>query len=62
MTNGQEYVVPCPHCGTLEGTQYVDLRESSGMVAVMCWRVCGMDFDVNGIWFMLNRKKNGDDE
>ena len=39
MTNGQEYVVPCPHCGTLEGTQYVDLRESSGMVAVMCWRV-----------------------
>ena len=46
--------VPCPHCGSLV-TSYVDLREVNGMLSVMCWDVCGMDFDVNGIWFMLNR-------
>ena len=49
------YLVPCPNCGTLFRTSYVDCRDIDGSVSVMCWDVCGMDFDVNGIWFMLNR-------
>ena len=51
----QEFIVPCPNCGTTARTEYVDLRDLNGMVSVMCWSNCGMDFDVNGIWFMLNR-------
>ena len=54
------FIVPCPHCGTIHGTAYVDTREINGKVSVMCWDNCGMDFDVNGIWFMLNRI--GDEE
>lgn len=50
-----EYKVPCPNCGRLSGTEYVDLRHINGKVSVMCWSRCGMDFDVSGIWFMLNR-------
>lgn len=44
-------LVACPHCGTPTST-HVHLQ--NGMVGVMCWDVCGMDFEVNGIWFMLN--------
>jgi len=51
-----DYVVPCPNCGTWNKTQYVDSRDINGMVSVMCWIECGMDFQVNGIWFMLNRE------
>jgi hypothetical protein len=47
-------IVPCPNCGGLN-TSYVDLRSKGGPISVMCWGSCGMDFDVNGIWFMLNR-------
>ena len=50
-----DYIVPCPCCGRTRGVQYVDTRDLNGMVSVMCWDHCGMDFDVNGIWFMLNR-------
>tara|TARA_Y100000033_G_scaffold50420_1_gene60903 strand:- start:2310 stop:2495 length:186 start_codon:yes stop_codon:yes gene_type:complete len=50
------YTVPCPMCGGYD-TQYVDLRDVNGKVSVMCWGSCGMDFDVNGIWFMLNREE-----
>ena len=49
------FIVPCPSCGTTIGTSYVDTRDVNGKVSVMCWDKCGMDFDVNGIWFMLNR-------
>ena len=49
------FIVPCPCCGTLDGTEYVDTRDINGKVSVMCWQNCGIDFDVNGIWFMLNR-------
>lgn len=48
------YEVPCPNCGGWN-TQYVDLRDPHGKVSIMCWGPCGMDFDVNGIWFMFNR-------
>ena len=51
-----EFLVPCPVCGTFERTQYVHHPET-GAVDVMCWDNCGMDFQVNGIWFMLNRVK-----
>ena len=44
--------IPCPSCGG-HNTQWVRLKH--GMVSIMCWGECGMDFDVNGIWFMLNR-------
>lgn len=49
------FIVPCPCCGTTQGTAHVDTRDINGKVSVMCWDHCGMDFDVNGIWFMLNR-------
>jgi len=49
-----EFLVPCPVCGTFERTEYVQHHET-GAVDVMCWDNCGMDFQVNGIWFMLNR-------
>jgi hypothetical protein len=39
-------------CGTISNT-WVYLQ--NGNVAIMCWDHCGMDYDVNGIWFMLNR-------
>lgn len=52
----KSFMVPCPMCGSSD-TQYVDLRDINGKVSVMCWTECGMDFDVNGIWFMLNRKE-----
>jgi len=48
------FVVPCPHCGTIERTQYVE-HESHTAIDVMCWDNCGMDFRVNYLWFMLNR-------
>ena len=53
-----EYIVTCPNCGTFENTQYSDNRDLPHVshVSIMCWDNCGMDFDVNGIWFMLNRK------
>ena len=53
------YLVPCPNCGTFErlATSYVDCRDLNGTVSVMCWDICGMDFDVSGIWFMLNRRE-----
>lgn len=50
-----KYRVPCPNCGDIMNTVYVDLRDKNGCVSVMCWENCGMDFDVSGIWFMLNR-------
>ena len=46
---------PCPNCGSWN-TEVVDLRATNGMVSIMCWVECGMDFDVNGIWYMLNRR------
>ena len=55
-------IVPCPHCGNYDGVEFVDLREIFGQVAVMCWHHCGMDFHVNGIWFMLNRELVGDED
>ena len=50
-----KYIVPCPHCYTIQGTAYVDTRDINGKVSVMCWDRCGMDYDVNGIWFMIHR-------
>mgnify|MGYP000344543609 CR=1 FL=1 len=46
---------PCPNCGSWN-TTVCDFRMINGTVSVMCWADCGMDFDVNGIWFMLNRR------
>ncbi len=43
--------VTCPQCGGIN-TQFV--RAKDGFVDIMCWGSCGMDFRVNGIWFMLN--------
>ena len=43
--------IPCPNCGELSETY---CRLNNGLVSVMCWGKCGMDFDVNGVWFMLN--------
>tara|TARA_B100000963_G_scaffold281489_1_gene249995 strand:- start:721 stop:903 length:183 start_codon:yes stop_codon:yes gene_type:complete len=51
----QKYLIPCPNCGSWGNIEYVDLRDLNGKVSVMCWDSCGMDFDVSGIWFMLNR-------
>ena len=51
--------VRCPSCGGLN-TEWIDLRSEGGPISVMCWTPCGMDFDVNGVWFMLNRC--GDEE
>jgi len=51
----KKYLVPCPNCGSWQNIQYVDTRDLNGKVSIMCWNSCGMDFDVNGIWFMLNR-------
>ncbi len=50
--------IPCPNCGKLSET-YV--RLNNGLVSVMCWDPCGMDFDVNGVWFMLNHRKEEDE-
>jgi hypothetical protein len=50
------YIAPCPNCGTTNKTQWVsheDLGKTE--VDIMCWEVCGMDFQVNRIWWMLNR-------
>jgi len=46
------YIVPCPFCNTINNTQYVDTGRG---IYVMCWDECGTDFQVNPIWFMLNR-------
>ena len=43
--------IPCPMCGKLSDTY---CRLNNGQVSVMCWDSCGMDFDVTGLWFMLN--------
>lgn len=56
-----EFLVPCPVCGTFERTQYVQ-HHQTGVVDIMCWDNCGMDFQVNGLWFMLNRVKQESDE
>ena len=48
--------VPCPNCGGWE-TEFVDTRAINGMVSVMCWNPCGMDFDINGISFMIVREE-----
>lgn len=58
MSEKPAYIVPCPNCGDVESTQYTDNRDLPHVshVSVMCWGKCGMDFDVNGIWFMLNRQ------
>jgi len=56
----QDFIICCPMCGTWEKTQYVELQ--NGMVSIMCWDECGMDYDVNGMWFFLNRMRRGGDE
>jgi hypothetical protein len=50
------YIAPCPNCGTTEKTQWVS-HELIGRteIDIMCWKHCGMDFQVNGLWWMLNR-------
>ena len=58
--NEEKYYVPCPNCGTFHNVQYVDTRDINGKVSVMCWDICGIDFDVTGIWFMLNRRDKND--
>ena len=58
----QEYIVPCPQCGTTERTQYVTHLPNTPDVDVMCWDNCGMDFRVNYLWFMLNRINQGEEE
>ncbi len=44
--------VPCPYCDYITDT-WVYLK--NGNVSIMCWDPCGQDYDVNGLWFMLNR-------
>lgn len=51
--------VTCPQCGGIN-TQFV--RAKDGFVDIMCWGSCGMDFRVNGIWFMLNSWKEEFDQ
>ena len=58
--NQKKYYVPCPNCGTFDNVEYVDTRDINGKVSVMCWDICGIDFDVSGIWFMLNRRDKND--
>jgi len=53
-------IAPCPHCGTIERTQWYH-HPDSPVVDIMCWDNCGMDFQVNYIWFMLNRIEEGDE-
>ena len=52
----QDFIICCPMCGTWEKTQYVELQNGMG------WDECGMDYDVNGMWFFLNRMRRGGDE
>lgn len=44
-------IVPCPNCGDVFNTEWVRLPYH---YAVMCWEVCGMDFDVSTTWVILN--------
>lgn len=46
----------CPGCGLDNHQTKLDhLRmPSTGNVAIMCWDECGMDFEMNMIWWMMN--------
>ena len=46
----------CPGCGGNSRHSRMDYLRLNDppRVAIMCWDNCGMDFEVNLIWWMLN--------
>lgn len=46
-------VVPCPSCGKTERITWMYFPEK-GMMDIMCWGDCGMDYAVPGTYWVLN--------
>ena len=46
-------IVPCPTCGSIQNISWL-YWPTRGQMDIMCWEVCGMDFAVNGMHWVLN--------
>lgn len=55
-----ELIYICPGCQNNSIEVKLQKVEFETHISIMCWNICGMDFDVNPIWFFLNswRDKN----
>ena len=44
----------CPGCNNSSNMVRLEKVELGSHISIMCWDICGMDFDVCHIWFWLN--------
>lgn len=50
----KDRIFKCPGCFNYSNMVKLQKIEFESHISIMCWDICGMDFDVNYMWFWLN--------
>jgi len=49
-----DLIYRCPGCNNNSKYFHMEKVEFEKHISIMCWDICGMDFDVPHLWFFLN--------
>jgi hypothetical protein len=51
----------CPGCNNNNIDVSLTELQLETHISIMCWDICGMDFDVTPMWFFLNSWRDEDE-